>query len=167
MHSHPTSSLRPWTRSKRTAKNRRARLRVEPLETRLNPAPDLVITKDDLGITTTPGGTVGYSLTVQNVGDVDATGVAITESVPANTTFNALASSIGWDPAGTLFPVGTLTIGASTTITYAVTVNNPMAAGVDQIVNSASVVDDGLNGLDPTPANNSSSDTTPVDARPI
>ena len=201
MHSHPASSLRLWTRSRKQSRNALLGFESKRLKPDSIPRPDLVITKDDLGITTTPGGTVAYSLTVQNVGDVDATGVVISETVPANTTFNALASSIGWDPAGPLFPVGTLTVGASTTITYAVTVDNPVAAGADrssiprvavgnlaagastvvlyavtvdstlpvgveQLSNGASVADDGLNGLDPTPGNNISTDTTPVDAAP-
>src|SRR6185295_12164039 len=52
------------------------------------------------------------------------------------------------------------------TATFAVTVVNPLTAGVTQIANSASIADDGLNGTDPTPANNSGSDTTPVTGAP-
>ena len=52
----------------------------------------LVLTKDDGGISTVPGQTVVYSLTVRNVGNRDATGVVVAETVPANSTFNAAAS---------------------------------------------------------------------------
>src|SRR5207237_5982787 len=60
-------------------------------------APDLSIVKSDGGISTTPGGTVPYTLSYANTGNQGATGVAITETVPANTTFNAGASTAGWN----------------------------------------------------------------------
>ena len=45
--------------------------------------PDLQITKDDGGITSTVDGIVAYTLNYQNAGARDATGVVITETVPA------------------------------------------------------------------------------------
>ena len=64
------------------------------------------MTKSDGGATTTPGSTVAYTLSYGNAGPGNATGVTLTETVPANTTFNAGASSGGWScangsPAGT------------------------------------------------------------------
>ena len=50
--------------------------------------------------------------------------------------------------------------------TFAVTVVSPVPAGTTQISNTASIADDGANGSDPTPGNNSGSDTTPVTAAP-
>src|SRR4029079_14192807 len=56
--------------------------------------------------------------------------------------------------------------GAGAAVTFAVTVDDPIAAGVTQLSNTASIADDGANGADPTPGNNSASDTTPVTAVP-
>jgi len=60
-----------------------------------------------------------------------------------------------------------LTAGASaSTATFVVTVTSPAAAGLSNIVNAASIADDGANGTDPTPANNSSTDTDTLNAAP-
>src|SRR5690606_958936 len=58
--------------------------------------PDLTIEKSDGGATVAPGGTVAYTLVYTNQNGQGATGVVITETVPANTTFNAGASTAGW-----------------------------------------------------------------------
>ncbi len=134
---------------------------------------DLTLSKDDGGITSSAGGVVSYTLSYSNVGNSPASGVTITEAVPANTTFNAGVSTPGWScadgsPAGTTceFNVGTLNAGGSGSVTFAVTVNNPLPAGVTQISNSASIADDGTHGLEADSSNNSDSDTTPVTAAP-
>jgi uncharacterized repeat protein (TIGR01451 family) len=137
-------------------------------------APDFSITKSDGGASTTPGGTVSYTLSYANGGNRGASGVVLTESVPANTTFNAGASTAGWvcapnNNAGstcTLAIGGLAAGGGSQTATFAVTVGNPLPGGVTQISNTAGIADDGANGTDPTPGNNSGSDTTPVTAAP-
>jgi uncharacterized repeat protein (TIGR01451 family) len=141
--------------------------------TPVNAAPDLSITKSDNGATTTPGSTVAYTLSYANTGNQNATGVLINETVPANTTFNAASSTLGWScangaPAGTscTFSTGNLAAGASGSVTFAVTVDNPLAAGVTQVANTATIADDGSNGADPTPGDNSSGDTTPIVTAP-
>ena len=53
------------------------------------------------------------------------------------------------DPAGTL--------------TFAVVLDDPLAAGVTEINNAVSIADDGTNGDDPTPENNSDDEDTPVE----
>ena len=140
--------------------------------TPVSAAPDLVISKDDGGATTVPGGIVVWTLDYQNVGNQDATGVVISDTVPANTVFNSAASTAGWtclpnNTAGSscTISLGTVTAGISDSISFAVSVNNPLAAGVTEITNAASIADDGNNGTDPTPGNNSDSDTTPLDNR--
>jgi uncharacterized repeat protein (TIGR01451 family) len=142
--------------------------------TPLTAAPDFSITKSDSGASVAPGGTVSYTLTYANSGNVGATGVVLTETVPANTTFNSGASTAGWVcvPNNNAGSTCTLAIGAlgaasgNQTATFAVTVVNPVPAGTTQISNTASIADDGTNGVDPTPGNNSGSDTTPVTAAP-
>ena len=51
------------------------------------------LTKSDGGASVAPGGTVSYTLTYANGGNQGASGVVLTDVVPANTTFNAGASS--------------------------------------------------------------------------
>src|SRR5690606_39931611 len=63
-------------------------------------APDLAIVKTDGGMSSGPGQTISYTLTYENIGSQDATGVVITETVPANTTFNAGASNPAWSCGG-------------------------------------------------------------------
>jgi uncharacterized repeat protein (TIGR01451 family) len=137
-------------------------------------APDLSITKSDGGASVAPGGTVSYTLTYANAGNRGASGVVLTETVPASTTFNPGASTAGWvcapsNDAGSTctLAVGSLAAGGgSQTAAFAVTVVDPVAAGVTQISNTATVADDGTNGADPAPGNNSGSDTTPVTGAP-
>ena len=114
---------------------------------------------------------MAYLLTYANAGPADSTGVIINDVVPANTTFNQAASApTTWScadgsPAGTacFTDLGTvLGNNIAGTVNFAVTINDPLPAGVTQISNIATISDDGANGADSTPANNSSTDTTPV-----
>jgi large repetitive protein len=136
-------------------------------------APDMTIAKSDGGITTTPGSTVAYTLAYANTGNRGATGVVLTDVVPASTTFNAGASTAGWtcvpdNNAGSscTLAIGTVAAGGNGSATFAVTVANPVPAGLGSLSNTATVADDGTNGTDPNPSNNTSTDTTPVDAAP-
>jgi uncharacterized repeat protein (TIGR01451 family) len=138
-------------------------------DTTLVAAPDLQLTKTDGGSAVVPGGTVAYTLAYTNAGSSAVTGAVITETLPAGTTFNASASTPGWAAqggGGYTFAVGAVAAGGSGSVTFAVTVSNPVAAGVNQISNTATIADDGANGADLNPANNSASDTTPVTAAP-
>ena len=67
--------------------------RATPVEA----APDLQVAKEDLGISAAPGDSVVYVLSYANVGNQGATGTAISETVPANTTFNGVASTAGME----------------------------------------------------------------------
>jgi uncharacterized repeat protein (TIGR01451 family) len=140
--------------------------------TPVNAAPDLVVTKDDGDMGTVPGGTVSYTITYSNVGTQDATQVSLTETLPANTTFDADNSTGDWDYVGGnqyLLVIGNVPAGTSGTALFAVTVNTPMPPGVTQITNTVVIADDGANGPDPTPGapptgNNTATDTTPISA---
>jgi uncharacterized repeat protein (TIGR01451 family) len=144
---------------------------VETTDVDLTPANvDLQINKTDGGTTTAPGGVVAYTLTYTNVGNITATGVVITETVPANTSFNAAASApTTWDCADGSGPgttcrtaIGEVAVSGGGSVTFAVTVDDPLPADVTQVANTASIGDDGTHGPDLTPENNTSSDTTPV-----
>ena len=51
------------------------------------PKPALVLSKVDSGIPVGPGSIIDYTLTVHNIGNANATGVRITDSIPENTSF--------------------------------------------------------------------------------
>jgi uncharacterized repeat protein (TIGR01451 family)/fimbrial isopeptide formation D2 family protein len=137
-------------------------------------APDLMVSKDDGGVSVSPAGVVVYTIGYSNAGTQDATGVVITETVPTNTTFNAGNSSPGWVcvPDNTAGSSCTINIGnvnvndPPATVDFAVTVDASLATGVSQIDNTVSIADDGNNGPDPTPGDNTDTDNTPVDAAP-
>ena len=135
--------------------------------------PDLVIVKDDGGVTVEPGDVVTYDLNYSNVGDQDATGVEVTETVPANTTFVAMASTAGWvcvpdSSAGSscTFTIGNLDVGDSGVLEFAVMLDAPLASGITEVLNSTSISDDGTNGPDINPTDNDASDNTPVRLNP-
>ena len=132
-------------------------------------APDFVIVKSDGGKTVLPGNVLVYTLTYSNAGSIDATGVVVSETVPANMTFVAVQSSIGWsfadgDPAGTTgkFTLGALAAGGSGTLTFAARLNAAIPAGTVSVSNTASIDDDHTNGVDPTPLNDTSTITTKI-----
>src|SRR6185436_6933180 len=115
--------------------------------TPVDAAPDLVLTKDDGGVTVEPGDTITYTLTYNNTsGTQGATGVVITETVPANTTF----TGTGWTCVGSVCTksIGTLPIGGTGSVKFVVTVTNTVGAGVVTITNTATIGDDGDNGED-------------------
>ncbi|HEV3162579.1 MAG TPA: hypothetical protein VGZ22_00965 [Isosphaeraceae bacterium] len=104
----------------------------------------------------TLGNNVTYSLTVTNGGPSDATGVTLTDTLPAGASF--VSATGGVTPVGGVltFPLGKLSAETSTTATVVVA---PTAAGT--LINQASVSG---NETDPTPADNSATQTTIVAA---
>lgn len=51
------------------------------------PVPALVISKADAGVPVGPASDIDYTITVRNIGNAGATGVTVTDPVPANTSF--------------------------------------------------------------------------------
>ncbi len=134
--------------------------------------PEAPITTADLSLTATAqtdapdpvtaGLDVRYLVTVKNLGPDEATGVGLTDTLPAGTTFIEAAASQGTcgpPVTGTIeCDLGTLADGASATLS--VVVQSPSSAG--SITNSASVK---ANEEDPVSGNDSSSESTTVQAR--
>jgi uncharacterized repeat protein (TIGR01451 family) len=142
--------------------------------TPVNAQPDLQLKKSDGGSYARPGDLLAYTLEYTNAGNQDASGVTLFEAVPDNTTFNAAQSSAGWactpdDKSGSAcsLSIGNLAGGgAQSSVTFSVDISNTLPYGTANIHNSASTSDDGSNGSDPTPGNNSASLDTPVDVPP-
>ena len=135
--------------------------------------PDLGLIKTGTLTTTTPGTVIVYGLVYSNAGDQEASGVVLTETVPADTMFDAAASSAGWScPDGALpgtvcaFDLGSLAAGDGDTLTFAALVDDPLVAGVDVVTNTAILADDGDNGPDVDPGDNQGVFTTTIVAAP-
>jgi len=108
-------------------------------------SPDLKVVKSADPDLVEPDGVISYTVVVANEGVGDAAGVAISDTVPAGTQF--VVGSIALDPAGagtegTAPPMLATDVqvdaGERVTVTYAVTVDHPMAVGA-RITNTASV----------------------------
>lgn len=137
-----------------------------------SPSADLQITKTDGSATYTPGNVISYTIVVSNAGPSSATGASVTDTIPASisgTTINCLAS--GTASCGTNASVGNnlsftgvnIPVGAANFLTITVSgMVNPATTG--NLVNTA-MVTVGAGQTDPTPGNNSATDTdTPVSA---
>jgi uncharacterized repeat protein (TIGR01451 family) len=136
----------------------------------IDASPDLLIAKDDGEESAAPGDLLVYELSYLNKGSQNATGVVITETVPEHTTFNAGASTSGWqmvDASGVYtFSLGLVPVGSGGAVDFAVTVSDTLPAGVEIITNTAQIADDGSSGLDEMPADNSDADETILIAAP-
>lgn len=105
--------------------------------------PNLALTKSvaPAGVQA-PGTTLTYSMTVSNTGSGTATGVVLTDPVPASTRFLAITQGSGsFDAVNNrvVFNVGTLAGGASTTVAFQAAIDSPLAAGSTTLTNTASV----------------------------
>lgn len=133
-------------------------------------SPDLAVAKSDHGASVEPGQTVLYTITAENLGEREATGVVLEDTVPEHTRFEPQASDPGWvcsggATAGDLCTVERAALaggGASASASFAVTVDPTLPAGVTEIENTVTVRDDGTNGPDPDLSNNTATERTPL-----
>lgn len=133
---------------------------LEPTLTAGPTAPDLKITKAANLSQASPGQDITYTLNYTNTGK-PATGVVVTETLPANTSFKAAASSPGWTPIGAnqyRFSIGNLVTNGKGAIAFTVTVDDPFPTDVDSVTNRAQIGDDGSNGTDRVPGDNTTGD---------
>jgi len=127
------------------------------------PSADLAVTKTAAPNPVQAGSNLTYTVTVTNNGPTDpATGVTLTDTLPAGVTFVSATPSQGTpctQVAGTVTcTLGNVTMAAPATVTIVVT---PAQAG--QITNTATVAG---NETDPTPGNDTAQVTTTVNAVP-
>lgn len=132
-------------------------------------APDLTIQKSDAGVTADAGDVITYTLTFANNGPQDASGVRLTEIVPANTSFVSVGSpGFLCQSTGDPGDICTLTVGAlagrggSGSETFSVRVDAGLPASVVSILNTVEIGDDGAGGADQNPLNNTASEATPI-----
>ncbi len=120
-------------------------------------AADVFVVKDDNTTTVSAGGQITYTFDYGNNGPSDATGVTISDTLPAGVTF---ASSTDCTEAGGVVTcnIGTLAPGATGTATFVVDVD-PGLSDPTVLANAATI---SAAEADPTPTNNDSDVTTDV-----
>lgn len=135
----------------------------EPLTTTSNevvldvlPVADLSVVKSADLTTVTLGQTVTYRVTVANAGPNAATGVEVTDRLPAGLAFvSATASRGGYDPATGRWAVGELAVGATETLTL-----RAKATAAGPVINTATVT---AVEKDPNPGDNTDTVTVCVE----
>jgi len=102
--------------------------------------PVLTIATTDAPDPVAAGGNITYTITGANTGTGSATGVVVTDTVPANTTF--VSATAGGTLSGSVvtWNVGTLAAGASGSLQMVVRVASPLANGTT-ITNGACTID--------------------------
>ena len=125
-------------------------------------AADLAV-KNSAQTTVNSGSNLPYSITVTNDGPDTATGVSVSDSIPAGTTFVSLVSSAGTCSTPAVGGTGsiickniTLNKGSSVSLTLTVKVNAPSTTVISDTVKATSPV------FDPNSANNSAKVLTTV-----
>lgn len=134
--------------------------------------PDMAITKSDGVDTATVGDQLTYQLTVSNDGTRSATGVTVTDTLPEHLEFVSCAPAcdssalpaITWTDVTEDDPAGPDATGFDAGYTATLTVVATVAGEADVYINTATVSDDGTRGVDPTPGNNTATDTNGAQA---
>jgi|GEM_PF-503812 len=128
------------------------------------PSADLAITKTDGSATYTPGSTVSYTITVTNTsGPSDAQGLTFSDVLPAGTTLNSITIPSGWARTdstavganGTLTATRTTLAAGAASQVFTVVINVP-SSRTTSLPNTATI---SSTTSDPTPGNNSATDT--------
>ncbi|MFN2510104.1 MAG: SBBP repeat-containing protein [Pyrinomonadaceae bacterium] len=130
---------------------------VDAFVTKLGPGVELAVTMTDLPDPVAFGSDLTYTINVRNNGELPATNVTVTDTLPAGATVVSTASTRG-TCSGTgpiTCAIGTLNSGEATTVTIVI---KPPA--VRSITNTATV---SLTESDPVPSNNTATTDTLVD----
>lgn len=121
------------------------------------PEVDLQLTKSDGGTVALRGQRITYTLRYLNDGNIAANGVVITETLPQFTQF---VGPPPWQQVGSSrqyrYEAGAVANGvaAAGSITFVVRVEPTTPDSVTSIINHATISDDGLNGRESDPNNN-------------
>jgi uncharacterized repeat protein (TIGR01451 family) len=131
------------------------------------------------GGATQPGDVLRYTITVQNIGNTAAMGATLADAIPAHTNYVAGSTTLnaapiadvgGAMPYASSGPInapaalsGQIPAGATATIAFQVTVDNPLPAGVTQVSNQAMVSANTVAGvLTDNPGTSALGDTTTI-----
>ncbi|MFN8232325.1 MAG: DUF11 domain-containing protein [Actinomycetota bacterium] len=122
------------------------------------PPAELALTLTDAPDPVAPGANLTYAVSVANAGPNDAPNVAVTASVPPETTFVSADNGGAVNGSAVSWTIPTIAKDASVTLTYVVTVNDDVAATT--LSSTASLT----YGGDTTPADNTATADTAVGA---
>lgn len=142
--------------------------------TNLNTISDLSVVKTDGQTEVEPGDVITYTITASNLGNQDATGVVVEDTFPTDQLANLSAPSvpgvnsvsINNTTGKVVWNISELKAGESIVLTLNAEVVNAHPEGLDMLVNTVEISDDGTNGVDNNPTNNESTDTNTVTASP-
>ncbi|MEO7910365.1 MAG: hypothetical protein ABIV47_12015, partial [Roseiflexaceae bacterium] len=157
-----------------------------------NPVAQLASTKAAAIVTDTapaggsPGDTVEYTIRVVNSGSGPATGASFNDTIPANSVYVLDSTTLNGarvaDVGGAMpyvagqainslgAPAGTLAAGGTATIIFRVTVDNPLAPGVTQLVNQGIISSNEVPPVktdDPNTPTPNDPTVTPLTAAPV
>jgi uncharacterized repeat protein (TIGR01451 family) len=128
--------------------------------------PDLSVAVDDGVAATAPGDTLTYTIAATNHGPGTATGVSLSDTLSTGTAFVS-ASDGGSAAGGTVsWPAFDLAEEQTAIRTVTARVESSIPAGLETLTNTATVADDGSQGLDPNPADNTATDVNALSAAP-
>jgi uncharacterized repeat protein (TIGR01451 family) len=122
------------------------------------PGADLSVTKTDAPDPISVGNELVYTITVKNAGPLTATGVKLTDTLPASVGFVSVSSGCSRSGSTVTCALGTLPKGGIATILLTVRPTAMGAVGIKATVSAAE--------LDPNPANNTSTTVTTVQPIP-
>ncbi|WP_166654372.1 beta strand repeat-containing protein, partial [Tahibacter aquaticus] len=131
----------------------------------LTPSANLGITKTDGVTTATPGGSVTYTITASNAGPSNAPGSTVADTFPASQTCTWTCAGAGGGTctasgSGNINDTTNLPSGGSTTYTASCAIS---AAATGTLSNTATVTSP-VGVTDPTPGNNSATDSDTLGA---
>ncbi|MEK7748330.1 MAG: SpaA isopeptide-forming pilin-related protein, partial [Nitrospirota bacterium] len=135
-----------------------------PVTTNVTAKPILNITKAVDKTTALPGDTLVYTLNFSNTGNADASGVVISDKLPAKTTFvsatgggiytNSTINTVSWN-------IGAVAAGATSSVSFTVKLDAVFPNGTTPVTNSAVMASAELPTVPSNPV------TTNVTAKPI
>jgi len=102
--------------------------------------PSLVLSKTDSGAFVGPGSNIDYTITVQNIGNADATGVRITDPIPHHTKFVAADTGGQSSGDGVSWTGLTVAAGASISVHLTVQISSTLSSTVKSIVDDGYAV---------------------------
>ena len=132
----------------------------------LVPGADLAITKTDSSTTYTPGDSITYTITVTNNGPSNVTGATVTDTIPnaitgvtwTSTTAGTASVTSGATGSGnTLSATININSGAGNSVTFSVT--GTVSQLITASLTNTATVSTPSGVTDPTPGNNSATDT--------
>lgn len=128
--------------------------------TTVNPKADLVISKSDEPATVVAGETLTYTLTITNNGPSPATNVVISDTLPLSLSLQSVTPATSTQNGQQLnWNLDNMAVGTTQTFTIVAKVGGDVRNSVQNTATVTSTV------FDPTPGNNSDTETTLVEAK--